>query len=674
MSFLRNSLLPVLLAACCFCAGAQERDTLIRENLDKSVIVEQMDRPMLLNRQGISGTVNVEKIAAIPSFLGNADPLRFVRLLPSIQLNTELEGGLYMQGSESSMTLVSQQGVPVYGIAHLLGLFSVFNSPHFNGIRYDTSSGQEARLAGALDIRLKDTLARKVGADLSLGLLSAQGTLTLPLGGKSTLTLSGRRTFINTIYGGFLKYGDYPLGYGFTDANLTWLWKPTDRDCVWVDLFGCLDKGHIHAGLIENIAASWYNGLGALHWNHYFPDATLRQRAYFSTYGMEAIAEGFNARGTIPSYLRDFGYRGELLWKNWQFGAHFSHYWIQPQNPRAEGHFSEAGNRGDEPVQHAYETILSAEYKRYLGYWMQVQSGVGLHWYLSPEGRSYFGITPQAGINADLREGGKIEFRYELKRQNIFQLGMTNLGLPNEFWLAAGELQRPQWSHNFTLSHTVAFRDGAFSLSSELYYRKLHHQLEYIGNILDIYTGLYSLANSVVRGKGRAYGANLMLQKHTGRFTGWVSYAWSRSLRTFDNDRQAGEYPSAHERLHELDVVATYDFGRIDVGGTYVLASGAPYTPTTAIHLMGSRIVCEYGEYNSARLPAYSRLDISANWYFRKGPRGKTGLNVSMYNVLGKVNHLGYGLHINNDFTAYSFRTTPVQLRFLPSLAFFHTF
>ena len=674
MSCLRNSLLPVLLAACCFCAGAQERDTLAHERLNNAIITEQMDWPMLQNRQGISGVVNVEKITAIPSFLGNADPLRFVRLLPSFQLTTEIEGGLFMQGSESSMTLVSQQGVPVYGITHLLGLFSVFNSPHFNGIQYATSSGQEARLAGAVDIRLRDTLARKVGADLSLGLLSAQGTLTLPLGGKSSLFVSGRRTFINTVYGGFLKYGDYPLSYGFTDANLTWLWKPTNRDRLWVDLFGCMDHGSIQAGLIENLAAHWYNGLGALHWNHYFPDATLRQRAYFSTYGMEALAEGFNAVGTIPSYLRDFGYRGELLWKGWQFGAHFSHYRIQPQNPKSEGHFTDAAIRGDEPVQHAFESILSTDYKRNLGYRLQFQSGVGLHWYLSPEGRSFFGITPQASLTADFHEGGKIELRYELKLQNIFQLGMTNLGMPNEFWLAAGDHQRPQRSHNFTLSYNLTSSDGAFSLSSEIYYRQLYNQLEYVGNVLDIYTGLYSLTGSLARGKGRAYGTNIMVQKHSGHFTGWVSYAWSRSLRTFDNDRQAGEYPSSHDRPHELDIVAAYDFGRFDVGSTYVLASGIPYTPTTAIHLLGSRIICEYGEYNSARLPAYSRLDISANWYFRKGPRGKTGLNLSMYNVLGKVNHLGYGLHINDEFTAYSFRTTPIQLRFLPSLAFFHTF
>lgn len=118
-------------------AAAQE----VRDTLGKSQITVRLDRPMLENVQGISGTVNTAKIATIPSFLGNADPLRFVRLLPSVQLSTELEGGLYMQGSDHSHTRISQGGVPLFGVQHMLGLFSVFNTPHYKGMQYTTSAG-----------------------------------------------------------------------------------------------------------------------------------------------------------------------------------------------------------------------------------------------------------------------------------------------------------------------------------------------------------------------------------------------------------------------------------------------------------------------------------------------------------------------------------------------------
>lgn len=672
MYSLRNKILFFLLLFAGPFAAAQVPDTVAQLSLDKSVITEQLKKPIVVNSRGVSGEVNVSKIAAVPSFLGNADPIRFARLLPSVSVNTEQEGGLYMQGSDHSHTLISQQGVPIYGATHLLGLFSVFNAAHFTGMRFETSSGKEPRLGGMIDMRLQDTLARRVSGEASLGLLNLQGTLSVPLGSKSALTVSARRTYINLLYGNWLKYADYPMNYGFTDANVTWLWKPGRKDRVWVDLFGSLDKGELSGGILEQIQAKWYNALGAIHWNHYFSEATLKQSVYATTFGLNPRLNVFNIYARMDSYIRDYGYRGNLQWKDWDFGAHFSYYHVQPQNPYSEGHQNDRSNDGSVPVQDAFETVLSAYYSRNLGYYLQAKAGVSGSWYLSPEKKSWWGLSPEVKLIANFMEGGKLDFSYAIKRQNNFNLGITDTGLPCEFWVMAGDIQAPQLAHNFSLAYNLSWR--GISLSAELYYKILRNQLEYVGSAMDLYNGNYSLETSTCRGKGRAYGANLMIQKSTGRLTGWVSYAFSRSLRSFDGDFDGREFPSRHERLHELDVVATYDFGKVDVGATFVLATGTPYTRPDAIYVLGSRLVCEYGEYNAHRLPPYCKLDLSVNWYFRRTPKGKTGLNFSLYNALGSKNAVGYGIHMNNDLSAYTFGPFTLNMRFLPSLAFFHTF
>ena len=670
----RNSLAAVLLLAGFFCARAQEPDTVATFDLKKSVITEELKKPIILNSRGISGEVNTDKIAAVPSFLGTPDPIRFVRLLPSVQLNTELDGGLYMQGSEHSHTLISQEGVPIYGASHMLGFFSTFNSPHYSGMKYSTTCGQRGRIGGMIDMRLADTVTTKFSADLYVGLLSAQGTVDIPMG-KSSLKVSARRTFINLIYGGMLKYEDNAMGYGFTDANITWTWKPTKRDKIMVDLFGSLDNGTFTGvGLFENMDVKWYNALGAIHWNHYYPEATLKQTLYYTTSGMDPQIKAFGVYAKLQSYIMDFGYNARLHWKDFEFGARVSGYHTQPQNPYSQGHFNDAKNNGSVPKENAMAAAVWAEYSRSLGYWLSIKAGIGADWYLSPQGRSYWGATPEVSLMANFLEGGKLDFTYGLKRQNMFQTGMTSSGLPDEFWVMAGDLQAPQWSHNFSLAYNNSFFDGYLSVSAELYYKQLYNQLEYIGSIMDMYTGDYSLAGSTIGGDGRAFGANLMVQKSKGRFTGWISYAWSRSLRTFSNEHHAVEFTSSHERRHELDVVATYDFGRFDVGGTFVLASGTPYTRPTSFYMIGSRMVCTYGPYNAEVLPAYAKLDLSANWYFHKGPKGKNGINVSMYNVLGRVNAVGYGLHYDRKDGSYSFRANQIQIRFMPAIAYFHTF
>ena len=643
-------------------------------NLDKSVITEQLKKPIILNSRGISGEVNTDKIASIPAFLGNPDPIRFVRLLPSVQLNTETDAGLYMQGSEHSHTLISQEGVPLYGASHMMGFFSAFNSPHYKGMRYSTTCGQESRIGGIVDMQLADTVARKFSADLSLGLLSAQGTVDIPMG-KSSLKLSARRTFINLIYGGMLKYEDNAMRYGFTDANVTWTWKPTKNDRITVDLFGSMDNGNFTGvGLFEKMDMNWYNAMGAVHWNHYFSEASLKQTAYYTTCGLDPQILAFGVYGRVQSYIMDYGYRAKFHWKDWDFGARVSAYYVQPQNPYSEGHFNDANNNGSVPVQTAVETAVSAEYSRSLGYWLSMKAGMGASWYLSPERRSYWGVTPEVSLVADLLEGGKIDFTYGIHRQNLFQTGLTSAGLPVEFWVMAGDLQAPQWSHNFSLAYNNSFWDGHLAVSAEVYYKQLYNQLEYVGNLMDMYTGSYSLETSTIGGKGRAFGFNLMIQKAKGHLTGWISYAWSRSLRTFANDIHSVEFTSSHERAHELDIVATYDFGRFDVGGTFVMASGTPYTRPTSFYVVGSRLVCSYGPYNAERLPMYAKLDLSANWFIKKSPKLTHGLNVSMYNVLGRVNALGYGLHYNREDNTFEFRPNNIQIRFMPAIAYFIRF
>ena len=653
---------------------AQLPDSLTSLRLRQSEITERMDRPMLELKSGVSGEVSVEKIRSVPSFLGNADPVRFVRLLPSVQVNTESDGGLYMQGSEYSHTMLSIGGVPVYGGTHLLGLFSVFNPTHYKSMDYSTDAGEELRLGGRINMTLPDTLVRKVGADLSLGLLSAQGTLRIPTGEKSSLFFSARRTYINLLYGHFLQYNDQPLRYGFTDGNLSWYWRPTRVDRVWIDVFAGRDRGVFNYNAAgATIEGVWYNGLTAVHWDHYFADATLRQSAYYTRYGLTGDAVTEFIEGHLPSHIQTGGYKATLSWKGWDFRADVAWHEAQPQNPSSKGHYN-IFNRSAEPAQNAIEAHASALYSRPVGYYLELKAGVGILGYLSPEREFFWGLTPRAEACVNLMDAGKIGLRYGLHRQVLFQTGMTNMGLPLEFWILAGAYSAPQWSHNFALSYNRDFFRGQWALSAEVYFKRLHNQLEYQGTMMEMFNSAYSLSTSLLHGDGYAYGVNLMVQKKAGALTGWVGYAFGRSLREFDDPRFVGLYPSDHERLHELNIVATYDWGRFDVGGTFVAATGTPYTRPETFYILGDRMVCTYGDRNAHRLGSYVRLDLSANWYFLRKEGREGGLNLSIYNALCRENAVGYGIHTDPEKGTYRFSPTTFGIKFMPSLAVFYKF
>lgn len=674
MPGIRHSLAVLLLLSGVALSAQTPPDTTANLQLDQAVLTAHVSRPMLETVGGVSGSVNVAQIQAVPSFLGNSDPIRFVRLLPGIQVNSETDGGLYMQGSDYSQTVLSIGGVPVYGASHLLGLFSVFNASHYKSMDYSTDAGQIRRLGGRVDMTLQDTIPSRFGADFSVGLISAQGTLMIPAGKKSAFTVSARRSYINLLYGPFLKFDGEPIRYGFTDANITWFWKPSARDRVWVDFFGGYDRGQFDYNKAAiSMLGGWYNGTGAVHWTHYFPEVTLKQTAYTSINGLHAHLDVRYAQGDLPSHIYSFGYKAMAKWRGWSFDANAAWHSIQPQNPMTEGYYNMT-NTSREEIQTGLETTLAATYGFSAGYWFEGKAGLGFNGFLSPERRFYWGLTPQVEADANLMDAGKIILRYGIHRQNLFQTGFTNVGLPCEFWIMAGKLSDPQWSHNVSLSYNLTFAREMFAFSAEVYYKRLYNQVEYKGTLMEMLNSSYSIETSLLRGHGYAYGVNLLFHKQSGRLTGWVGYAFGRSLRNFNDPHYPGTYPSDHERLHELNVVATYDWKRFDFGGTFVAASGTPYTRPESFYILGDRLICNYGEHNGARLPAYIRLDLSANWYIHRDSRRQNGLNLSIYNVLCRENAVGYGVHTNEEGTAYEFRPTAFAIKFMPSLAYFHKF
>ena len=668
-------MIAILLLAGEAVLSSQDRDTVANLTLEKSVITAQLKRPLIEPKAGISGTVAVEELRSVPSFLGNADPISFVRMLPGVQVNTEIDGGLYVQGSDYSHTLLSIDGVPVYGGSHLLGLFSVFNASHYSSMAYSTGAGQEPRLGGSIDMKSSDVRPGRLEGEVSAGLLSSQGTLRFPTGKNSARVASARRSYSNLLYGKYIKYDGQPIKYGFTDANLTWLWMPSSKDRVKVNLFADRDKAaYDYASANISLDAAWYNMMGSVRWDRDLDRGKLEQTAFASINGLNAFLDVVYAQGWLPSYIHSFGYRGTLsLDPGWEVAEKLTWYRVQPQNPKAEGHYN-TSNISAIGLQQGLESVTSVSWSAQLGYYFNIKAGVGANVFASSEDRTFFGLTPELELGLNLIDAGKFDFRVGIHRQNLFLTGFTNVGLPCEFWLTAGRNSPPQWSLNSSLSYNVSLAQGKFRLSAEVYGKLLRNQLEYKGTIMEILNSNYSVESSLLKGRGYSYGVNLMAQKSAGRLTGWVGYAFGRSRRSFDDPLYPGVYPSDHERLHEVNVVASYELGRFEFGGSFVCASGTPYTRPDSFYILGDRVICCYGERNAARLPAYARMDLSINWFFYRTDRRRAGLNFSMYNVLGRRNAVGFGVHSNQEDLSYEFLPTVFEIRFLPSLAVFYKF
>ncbi|MBS1910766.1 MAG: TonB-dependent receptor [Bacteroidetes bacterium] len=139
---------------------------------------------------------------------------------------------------------------------------------------------------------------------------------------------------------------------------------------------------------------------------------------------------------------------------------------------------------------------------------------------------------------------------------------------------------------------------------------------------------------------GAAYGVEVLLQKigtpGTSRWSGWLGYTLSFANRY----RDGITFPFDYDQRHTVNLVMNYRVNDwLELGSNFQFGSGFPYTPPVgfypvvvmntdstgvkkpaiATNVFGETLFTidrgGVANINSARLPAYHRLDVRATWY-----------------------------------------------------------
>ena len=193
------------------------RDTILNIGLKQSleigeVMVTASESRRIEHETQMSITdIPLKQIQTLPSLLGETDLLKTVQLLPGVQSGNEGQSGFYVRGGSPDQNLILLDGVPVYNASHLFGFFSVFNTDAISDVKL-IKGGFPARYGGrlssVLDIRIKDGHQSEYHGNLSVGLISAKGTIEGPIiKNKTSFIVSGRRTYADFIARPFLKKG-----------------------------------------------------------------------------------------------------------------------------------------------------------------------------------------------------------------------------------------------------------------------------------------------------------------------------------------------------------------------------------------------------------------------------------------------------------------------------------
>ena len=628
-----------------------------------------------LNSFAGTSVVNMEMMHEMPRILGNSDPLRYAQTLPGVQTNSEYDAGLHIQGCDNAHNQIGIGGIPIYNAAHLLGFFSIFNSSHFHSMQLTkTALGASSpnRLGGIVDMQHADTLTRTSGGYLSVGPMSSQGTLRMPLGKRSSLVMSARAAYLNLLYSQWLKFEEETMRYFFHDYNLTHTLRLSDRDLLRTDFYyGGDDVGYDDNTYSMKTKLKWNNTMASLHWQHRGTNGTeTGQTVYYTGYNNHFNLNQPTTRVQLKSHIRDIGYKGRLKAGGSELGADITWHDILPQTPYVSGVIIH--DNAGEDAQHALETSLYATTTLPLFSRTALTLGARYNFFGCDDSRRH-SLDPSMVLAFTLSDASTLTFSAGIKHQYLFKTGFSEAGLPTEFWLASDKERKPQYSYNASVLFDTYLCGKAWHISAETYYKRLFHQIEYIGNVLDFIFTDYQIENVLICGNGYNYGLNLLVERRKGRLTGWLGYSLGRAWRRFPGTEYSGRYPASHERIHELNAVATYRLGkRWSFGSSFVAASGTPYTGARRFYLINQNVITEFGKHNGSRVPAYMRLDLSANYDFKCRKGRQSGINLSLYNATGHKNALMYRLKIHND--KYGYRPFNFILKILPSINYYYRF
>lgn len=653
--------------------GSKDTLSVNLQNID--IIADKIDTRIRTNTNGDIVLSN-SLFETMPKVLGNADPIRIIQFLPGVRTNSETGSGISIQGAEPQHTGILTDHVPVHGVSHLLGIFSLFNPLHYSdfSLKYNIFNAESTNyLGGELNVETDNGTyqERTISADAEIGLISTQASLRIKAGDKTRIILSGRRSYLNLLYGNLLSEPHYSLEYNFGDYNLTLVSKLSDRDFLRVSTYYGKDCSQLdYSNYGDDLSQIWKNILGQIFYRHKFNRFLLTNNLYYTTYNLNGQSSSTDTHYSVMSQIKELGYNLDFDFRNLTGGIRIQHFINQPQKI-----LSDFDNLYTTPESVSTYYSAYAAYKCIFNEYWDINAGLKGGMLVCRE--LYFNLDPFVTLSYANKPIGKFELGLGRQTQPLSRVGMTATSMNCDFYLSPEEIgMGPQNAVGINLLYTKNLFDGNLDLEVRGYYRKLYNQVEYRGNLFEL-PDKQNLDYYLLKGHGYSYGGSVMLQKNKGKLTGWISYSYTHTRRTFQNNGYDEYYPAAGERPHEFNVMTNYTFNRHwNASACFVLASGEPYTPIRQFYLINGRAVPEFSQHNSARMENYMRLDVAANYNFNARGNYRHGISFSIYNATGHSNPMFFNYSVKPD------KESVIRVRYnyiyfkkiIPSISYFLKF
>jgi len=595
--------------------------------------------------------LTIKSIKQVPVAFGETDILKVVLTLPGVTSAGEAANGFNVRGGSADQNLILFSGATIYNPSHLFGLFTAFNPDVVKGIELYKNAMPEkygGRLSSVLDISMQDGNSKKWSGVAGIGPLTSKITLEGPLKKDKTSIIAGFRTTYSNWILKLIPNDQYKnSAAGFYDANIHLSHTINNKNSLYAT--GYLSNDRFN--LTNDTLYKYGNRNINLQWKHFFTGRFYNMLSVSLDDYRYAVSSEKNPVNAfkLGFHLQQYALRSEFSYTPsnrhvTSFGFNSIYYKLKPGNYEPAGSGSLV-QKNILQTEQALESAIYAGDSYTVSSRLSVNAGVrfSIFNYLGPHDVFNYipGLPRDTATIVDTTAYGKnniiktwsapeirvslryafsdntsVKFSFNTLQQYIHMLSNTVTISPTDTWKLSDATIRPQRGMQLSAGIYRNFKNNLIETSLELYYKRIRHFLDYKGGARLLMNE--HIETDLVNTRGKAYGAELLVKKTSGRLNGWISYTYSRTFLQLD-DAVAGQtinkgqyYPASFDRPHNVNFICNYKFThRYSMSVNFVYTSGRPITLPIAVFTAGGVNALVYSERNQYRVPYYMRGDIS---------------------------------------------------------------
>lgn len=622
---------------------------------------------------------NSNSLEMMPRVLGEADPLNYIKLLPGINTISDYSAGVTIDGMNYANNLYTLAGVPVHFPYHFGGVFSTFNTsvyPDTKVLKSIRGASAPDYIGGIVAVNPARTMPGRLKAKLNLGMTASTIDATVPVGQKFTIAAAARLSYLNLFYGSLLGGEDTRIRYSFYDTDVLARWDIDSANTVEGSFHYNSDRlSYDDNAFVMLTSMHWHNTLGGIRWHsrhsRYDMSHHFYHSAFANTLGVDLPQLGLSARAAFAQTGLE-GCINTSPGKGFRLTAAYAahRYAYSPQSIGSYG----LSDITHVPARHLHATLYEASADlRYRHAIIELSAGAKASYFHGKDSYHTLGADPYVSVLLD-RGRWSASLYAGSGRQYVHQVGLSEIGMSSNFKLCADADAPPEKA--WTLAANGTYSPWRWlNLSADVYYKKVFNQAEYSSTVLELTSPGYQAEDYISVYDGFNTGFNIMAALTLKAVNASASYSFCHARR---RDPATGSmFTAITEIRHSANAMASWHINRHwDVSATFTLASGRPYTPITAIYMIGERVMMEYGDRNSARMPLYHRLDLGGAYLFSTGGRLPLKHRIDL-SILNAYNHKNIEIStFTYESGKHRFRRRDIGslYRMLPSLSYTITF